>query len=276
MNATDQKVAARLAGKTALITGASSGLGRQLALDLGPFKMNLVLASRSEPALRQVATGVEALGSAALVQATDITEADQCRELVAKTIAEFPSLDYLILCAGVSMWSRFEAVTDPGIFKRLIDVNYLGTVHCVYYSLPYLKRNRGTIVAISSVQGVLGIPNHSGYAAAKHALAGFLEVLEQELGGAVHILNVMPGWVRGTNLRANAFSEDGSPLGQGSDKPKKASVGIEECSSRIVKAMAENDKTLYIPSKLRLLPWLKLIAPGWLRSSIKRAVQRQE
>jgi len=276
VNAKDQKVAARLTGKTALITGASSGLGRQLALDLGPLKMNLVLASRSESALAQVATGVEALGSATLVQATDITKVDQCRELVAKTIEKFTSLDYLILCAGVSMWSRFEAVTDLGIFKRLLDVNYLGTVHCAHYALPYLKRNRGTIVAISSVQGVLGIPNHSGYSAAKHALAGFLDVLEQELGSAVHILNVMPGWIRGTNLRANAFSENGSPLGQALDKPKKASVSIEECSSRIVKAMAGNDKTLYIPSKLRFLPWLKLIAPEWLRSIIKRAVQRQE
>ncbi len=276
MNAIDQKVAARLAGKTALITGSSSGLGRQLALDLGALKMNLVLASRSESALAQVASEVETLGSTVLVQATDITEADQCRALVAKAAARFTSIDYLILCAGVSMWSRFEAVTDLGIFKRLVDVNYLGTVYCVHYALPYLKRNRGTIVAISSVQGVLGIPNHSGYAAAKHALAGFLEVLEQELSGAVHILNVMPGWVRGTNLRANAFSEDGSPLGRASDKPKKASVSTEECSSRIVKAMAENDETLYIPPKLRFLPWLRLIAPGWLKSSIKRAVQRQE
>ena len=238
--------------------------------------MNLVLASRSESELAQVAVEVEALGSSALVQATDITELDRCRELVAKAVARFASLDYLILCAGVSMWSRFEAVTDLGIFKRLVDVNYLGTVHCVHYALPHLKRNRGTIVAISSVQGVLGIPNHSGYAASKHALAGFLEVLEQELGGAVHILNVMPGWVRGTNLRAHAFGGDGSSLGRASDKPKKASVSVEECSSRIVEAMAGNDRTLYIPSKLRFLPWLKLIAPGWLKSSIKRAVQRQE
>ncbi len=276
MNAIDQKVAARLTGKTALITGASSGLGRQLALDLGSLKMNLVLASRSESSLSQIAAEVETLGSAALIHTTDIADADQCRELVAKAVTRFASIDYLILCAGVSMWSRFEAVTDLGIFKRLVDVNYLGTVYCVHYALPYLKRSQGTIVAISSVQGVLGIPNHSGYAAAKHALAGFLEVLEQELDGAVHILNVMPGWVRGTNLRANAFGEDGSPLGRASDKPKKASVGIEECSSRIVRALAGTDRTLYIPSKLRFLPWLKLIAPGWLKSSIKRAVQRQE
>ena len=276
MNEIDQKVAARLAGKTALITGASSGLGRQLALDLGPLKMNLVLASRGESELAQVAAKVRGVGSATLVQATDITEPDQCQELIEKTIARFSSLDYLILCAGVSMWSRFEAVTDLGIFKRLVDVNYLGTVYCVHYALPYLKRNRGTLVAISSVQGVLGIPNHSGYAGAKHALAGFLEVLDQELGDAIHILNVMPGWVRGTNLRANAFSEDGSPLGRASDKPRKASISIEECSARIVKAMAGNDRTLYIPSKLRFLPWLRLIAPGWLKSRIKQAVQRQE
>ena len=276
MNTIDQKVAARLAGKTALITGASSGLGRQLALDLGPLKMNLVLAARSESELAQVAAEVEAQGSATLVQPTDVTQMEQCRELVAKTVERFASLDYLILCAGVSMWSRFEAVTDLGIFKRLIDVNYLGVVHCVRHALPYLKQNRGTLVAISSVQGVLGIPNHSGYAASKHALTGFLEVLEQELDGAVHILNVMPGWVRGTNLRANAFGQDGSPLGRASNKPKKASVSIEECSSRIVRAMAGNDKTLFIPSKLRFLPWLRLIAPGWLKLSIRRAVQRQE
>ena len=276
MSITDPRVAAALRGKTTLIAGASSGLGRRLALDLGSLKMNLVLASRNEPALAEVAAMVEASGSVALVQNTDITDENQCRELITKAIARYDSLDYLVLCAGLSMWSRFEDVTDLSVFKSLLEVNYLGAVHCIHYALPHLKQSRGAIVAISSVQGVLGIPNHSGYSAAKHALTGFLEVLDQELDGNIRILNIMPGWVRGTNLRANAFSGVGTPLGKPSDKPRRASVSVENCSARIIEAMAGRKGDIYVPSKLRFLPWLRLVAPGWLRARIKRAIQRQE
>ena len=263
-------------GKTAIITGASLGLGRQMALDLASRQMNLALAAPNQPELAQVGEEVEEKGGKALVQVTDVTDPEQCKSLIDETLKSFQALDYLVLSAGISMWAPFEQVTDVSIFRRLMEVNYLGAVHCIHAALPYLRKSRGTIVAISSAQAVMSLPLHSGYSASKHALRGFLEALELELGDEVRILNVLPGWIRGTSLRSYALSADGTSVGHTKKKHSKDSVSVEECSARIVQAMQGRARDLYIPSKLRLIPWLKLLAPGWLASKIRRAVEKQD
>ncbi len=262
-------------GKTALITGASSGLGRTLALDLARREMNLVLAARREDVLKEVAVQAKLLGAAVHVQAADVTDETQCRVMVDRTIEVFGRIDFLILSAGISMWARFDEISHPSIFEKLMKTNFLGAVHCIDPALPWLRQSGGTIVAISSAQAVVGMPNHTGYSASKHALKGFLEALESELDEAVHILNVMPGWIRGSNLRTSALKGDGAAMGR-TRGHSSHSVSLEACSAEILRAMEKGTRELYIPSSLRLLPWLRLIAPKWLKASIKRAVERQE
>jgi len=151
----------------------------------------------------------------------------------------------------------------------------LGAVYCIHASLPALKKSHGTIVAISSLQGEIAIPRHTGYSASKHALNGFLEALELELGGQVRILNIMPGWITGTNLRTNAF-KSASRSGGTSAKEGRASVTVQECSRLIVDSMQGEAKTLFVPRKLRALRWLKALAPSLLRALIVRAVDAQQ
>ena len=265
----------RLKGKTAVITGASSGLGKALTLDLAGWEMNLVLAARSVDKLKEIAAQVEGRGSTVLIQPTDVTDQGQCRVAVEKTLERFQGIDFLILSAGISMWVRFDEVTDTSIFRKLMEVNYLGAVNCIYPALRHLRQSRGTVVAISSAQAVVGLPSHTGYSASKYALRGFLEALEAEVGDEIHFLNVMPGWIRGTNLRSNALRGDGTRVGR-TRRHSKHSVGLEECSTRIVKAMEDRARELYIPSRLRFLPWLKLIAPNKLKAGIRGAVEKQE
>ena len=266
----------RLQGKTALITGASSGLGERLALDLAARGMNLGLASRSERSLRETAAAVRRAGADCLVVPTDVTDARQCREMVSVVTAEYGALDYLILSAGVSMWTLFDQVQSTGIFRRLMEVNYLGAVHCIHPALPALKEKHGMIVAISSVQGRVGVPFHSGYTASKHALDGLLETLRAELHGQVRILNVMPGWIRGTRLRDHALSADGSPLGSASHRSRKErGVSVRECSRRIVGALPGPGGNLYIPKAMGFLPLVKLLFPSLLRAGVRRAVRKQ-
>ena len=173
------------------------------------------------------------------------------------------------------MWVRFDEISDTSLFRTMMEINYMGAVNCIYAALPYLKESHGTIVAISSAQAVVGMPNHTAYTASKHALKGFLEALELEVGDAIHILNVMPGWIKGTNLRANALQGDGTPIGW-SRKHNRQAVSLEECSAQIVRAMESGCSELYIPSKLRFVPWLKLIAPRLVKARIKRAVDKQD
>lgn len=238
--------------------------------------MNLALAARDQSALAEVRQEVESRGGKALSQVTDVTDPDQCKALIDEAIRAFQALDFLVLNAGISMWARFEQVTDLSIFRRLMEVNYLGAVHCIHAALPYLRKAQGTIVAVSSAQAVMSLPLHSGYSASKHALHGFLEALELEMADEVRILNVLPGWIRGTGLRSQALSAAGAAVGASKRKHNKDSVSVEECSARIVQAMRGRTRHLYIPSKLRFVPWLKLLAPGWLASKIRRAVQMQD
>ena len=257
-----------------MIIGASSGLGKALVLDLAREQMKLVLAARNADALSEVATQVEDLGSAVLVQPTDVRDHVQCQVMIERTVEEFAQINYLILCAGISMWVRFDEITDISILKKVMDTNYFGAVNCILPALPYLKENRGAIVAISSAQAVIGVPHHTGYSASKHALRGFLEALEFEIGDEVHILNVMPGWIRDTNLRGNAFAGDGTRL-SGTPQHDNQAVGLQECSDKIISSMRKRRREIYIPAKLKALPWLRILAPRWLKLMIKRAVSKQ-
>lgn len=260
--------------RVVVITGASSGLGRQLAFDLAKQQAQLVLADQDQSGLAEVASGAKRIFPAVVSRKTDVTVVEECRDLAEYAVKEFGGLDFLILSAGISMWARFEDVSDLAVFRRLIQVNYLGAVHCIHAALPFLKKSRGTIVAISSLQGEIGIPHHTGYSASKHALNGFLEALELELGNQVRILNIMPGWITGTNLRASAF-KTGARAGEGGVKAGKASVSVEECSRLILRSMQTEAKRLFIPRRLGGLLWLKALAPGILKRLIGHAVDAQ-
>ena len=238
--------------------------------------MNLGLASRSAHSLQETAAGVRRTGAGCLVVPTDVTDARQCREMVSAVTDEFGALDFLILSAGLSMWTLFDQVRNTEIFRTLMDVNYLGAVHCIHPALPALKEHHGMIVAISSVQGRVGVPFHSGYTASKHALDGLLETLRTELHGQVRILNVMPGWIRSTRLRAHALSADGSPLGSSSHRSRRErGVSVRECSRRIVGALPGPGGNLYIPKAMGFLPLVKLLFPSLLRAGVRRAVRKQ-
>ena len=260
-------------GSVVLITGAGSGLGRQLALLSHRQGRRLILLDRDAHGLEATGELLDGEPGSVLTLPADVTDPDACREAVGRGLAEFGRLDALLLCAGVSMWARFDQVEDLSIFRRLIEVNYLGAVHCIRPALSALRQARGIIVAISSLQAEIALPNHTGYSASKHALNGFLDGLEQEIGDEVRFLTVMPGWISGTNLRQNAFRAKGESAAR---RHSKESVTGEEAARLILRAIEQNRRTLYIPSKLRFLPWLRLIAPGLVRSLIHRAVRQQE
>lgn len=255
-----------------LITGAGSGLGRRLALDLASRNCRLILGDRDGEGLRRT---LELLGSEAdrtVSRTIDVTRPEDSKGLVEAGTEAFDGLDGLVLCAGVSMWARFDEIRDPTVFEKLVAVNYLGAVYGIHAALPHLRRSNGLIVAVSSLQGEIALPFHSGYTAAKHALNGFLETLDFELEGEVRILTVMPGWISGTNLRSNAFTAEDEARPR---RHNRHAVSVEECSRRIVRAMERGDRRLYIPGKLGALKWLRLVAPSVVRRLISSAVRTQ-
>jgi short-subunit dehydrogenase len=178
----------------------------------------------------------------------------------------------IILNAGISMWAPFEKIKDVSFFKKIMDVNYTGCVNCIHSALPELKKSHGKIVAITTAQAIVGFPHHTGYAASKHALQGFLESLEMELDGQVHFANAFLGWIKGTNLRENAFGSDGIQLGEARHSHNHNAVGLEICTKQIIEAIQTDKKSIYIPGKLRFIPFLKLFFRKWLLNNITKKV----
>lgn len=258
--------------KVAIITGASSGLGAALSLALAKRGAHLVLFARREAMLGETADRCRACGVRVVPVPGDVTRAEDCARLVDVAIAEFGRIDFLIANAGISMWARFDEVEDMGVFRKLMETNYLGLVYCAHAALPYMSASKGMLVGIASVQGKIGVPLHTGYAASKHAVLGFLKALQMEVPD-VHILTVLPHWLQGTNLRQGALGKDGAARGAASQRHTKEAIPVKKCCEAILTAMQKQKRELVIPWKLRTLPWLQLIHPKIVEWLVKRKMK---
>lgn len=260
-----------LNGKVIVITGASEGIGRALALELAPQRPKLVLAARSRDRLQELAVRCQVLGAEAHVLPTDVTDVDQCAALIDGTIAKFGTLDVLVNNAGGTMWSLFEEVDSPEIFEDLMRLNYLSGVWCTYYALDYLRQSKGLIVGISSVAGMLGVPTRTGYAATKHAQFGFFDSLRIELDGTgVDVMMVAPDFVK-TQIHRRALKGDGTALGE-TPLDEKQIMSSEQCAELIVAGMEKRKRLVIGSARGQFGRWIRLIAPKWMDNVAKRAI----
>ncbi len=269
--------AGSIAGKSVLISGASHGLGAALAGEFARRGARLTLLARTGDELEAVADRCRRTGGDAIAVTGDVTSGDDCRRAVVAAVDRHGGLDILIANAGLSMWTPFEQVESTDVLRRLMDVNYMGAVNCIQAGLPQLRRTQGMIVAITSIQAKIGVPQHTGYVASKHALQGFCDALRLELEeSGVGVLTVMPHWLRGTQLRRHALGGDGGPLGESSRKHSSESVALDTAGRAIVEAALRRRRDLVIPWKLKLLLWLNMARPIWAEGIIKRAMTGQK
>jgi len=255
-----------------IITGASSGIGRELALQLARQGAQLTLAARQTDLLEKLAVECRNLGGQAIVVPTDVSDRGQCEALVNKAVKTYGKIDTLVNNAGITMWSLFEEVTDLDIFEKIMQVNYLGSLYCTYFALPYLKQTKGRLVAISSLTGKAGVPTRSGYAASKHAMVGFFDSLRVELKGTgVSVTIVYPGFVD-TGVQARAFGPDGRPLGVNPLQMDKI-MTTEDCAHLTIKAMAARRREEVMTLRGKLGQWIKLVAPALVDRIALKAIQ---
>jgi len=261
-----------LAGRTVLITGASTGIGRALALELAHRGARLALNARDSERLGETASACAAAGTEVLALPGDVTRPEDCRSVVARTAERFRGLDALVNNAGMTMWARFDALADLAPLERLLAVNYLGAAHMTAAALPYLKNSRGLIVAVASIAGLTGVPERTGYAASKHAMVGFFESLRIELrGSGVDVTIVAPDFVR-SELHKGALGADGRPLGSTPmDEPHI--MTSEQCAHLIVGAIAKRQRLLITSRRGRLGRWARLVAPALVDRLAARAIR---
>lgn len=267
----------RFAGQVVLLTGASSGIGAELARQFAAEGARLALAARDEHRLQAVADECRALGSEALVVPGDVGVETSCASMVARTVAHFGRLDILINNAGLGSSGLFSEISDLSIFDTLMRVNYLGSVWCTAHALPHLKPSKGRIVAISSLTGLTGVPKRTAYAATKHAMAGFFDSLRIELEGTgVSVTVVYPGFVF-SEINQRALSPDGTPFGdRGYVRRKGETMETSECARLIVQAVAARDRDLVMTWRGKIGRLLKLISPTLVDRIARRAIESRQ
>jgi short-subunit dehydrogenase len=262
------------AGKTVLITGASEGIGRALALELASEGSQLFLSARNAARLEETAQECRARGATAATFAGDVASSADCSACVAQAIERFGGLDVLVNNAGITMWARFDAVSDFSVYERLLAVNYLGAVHMTAAALPHLKRSRGLIVAIASIAGLTGVPERTGYAASKHAMVGFFESLRIELqDSGVDVTIVAPDFVV-SEIHRRATGADGRPLGQ-TPMQEGRIMSAARCAQLIAAAMRRRQRLLITSARGRLGRWARLIVPRLVDASAVRAIRER-
>jgi short-subunit dehydrogenase len=264
---------ATMQGKTVIITGASSGIGEELAVVLASRGANVVLAARREEELAKVAQRCEQAGGRALSVPTDVSDPEACRKLVERSVEAFGGIDVLVNNAGVSMWGRLDEVTDLSMYERIMRVNYLSAVYGTYHALPHLKARKGLAVAISSLTGKTGVPQRTAYAASKHAMQGFFDSLRVELlGTGVDVLVVSPGFVA-TPIRSSALGPDGKPVGRSRRDESRDTMDVHTCVAQIVRAIERRDRELVMTAKARVGLFLKLVVPGFVDRMALKAMK---
>ncbi|TFZ05779.1 SDR family oxidoreductase [Ramlibacter henchirensis] len=252
--------------KTYVITGASDGIGAELALQLAQRRRGhaaLVLAARNREKLARVATQCQEAGADAVIVPTDVTQQSQCRALIEQAVRHFGGIDCLVNNAGMSAHALFEdiAPADLGWYQDLMTVNLWGSVWCTHAALPHLKATRGQIVAVSSLAGLMGVPGRTAYSATKFAMTGFFEALRAELKPAgVAVTIAYPGVVA-TEIRRRGFNAQGRPACRSGLKEEGA-MPVDECARQIVEGMEDRRREIVMTAGGKLGRLMKLLAPG--------------
>jgi NAD(P)-dependent dehydrogenase (short-subunit alcohol dehydrogenase family) len=258
--------------KVVIITGASSGIGREMAYQLAKHGAWLVLVARNPERLDAAKIECQKWGGKAIAVPTDVGIPDQCADMVRRSVEEYGRIDALVNNAGITMWANFEEVSDLSIFEQIMRTNYLGSVYCTHYALPHLKQSHGQIVGVSSLTGKTGVPTRSGYAASKHAMTGFFDSLRIEVAPyGVCVTMIYPGFVASED-RARAFGPDGKPLVTSPVREGKV-MTVETCARLIIGAMAKRKRELVMTLRGKLGQWLKLIAPRLVDRIASQAIK---
>jgi len=258
--------------KVVVITGASKGIGAELAMQLAARGARMVLAARDLPGLEKVAAKCRDAGGQAAAVRTDVTVDRDCHALMAGAALAYGGIDVLVNNAGATMWARFEDIEDVSMLDRIMRVNYMGAVHCSKHALPYLRQSKGLLVGIASLTALTGVPTRSGYAASKHAMRGFFDSLRIELmGSGVDVTMIYPGFVD-TGIRENAAGPDGKAIGH--TPVRLDMMSVEECARITVAAIEARKREVVMTARGKMSAWLKLIAPGVVDRMARRVIEQ--
>ena len=257
--------------KTVWITGASSGIGRAAANRWAELGARVILSSRKEAALQEVADQwSEAQRAQSLILPLDLSQAEQLPIKVEEALQWAGTIDVMVHCGGISQRSTVLETTLE-VDRRVMEVDYFGPLALTKALLPhFVERQAGQFVVVTSLMGLFSSPLRSGYCGAKHALHGFFESLRAEHhDDGIGVTMVCPGFIH-TNISMNAVVGDGSQQGT-MDAKTGSGLSPEECAIKMVRAVERRKPEVLIGRFEIVGAYLKRFAPGLMRRIVRNA-----
>jgi len=205
---------------------------------------------------------------------TDVSKQDNCRNLIEKTVEKYGRIDILINNAGISMRALFANV-EVEVLKQLMDVNFWGTVYCSKYALPYLIKSKGSLVGVSSLAGIQGLPGRTGYSASKFAIHGLLETIRVEnLRNGLHVMILTAGFTK-SDIRKNALNKDGEPQGY-TPRDEEKHMMPEHVAKAMIKALRKKKRHKILTLEGLLLALFQRIIPTVCDRIAYRRLSREQ
>jgi len=265
----------KLKDKIVIITGASSGIGKLLAVEFAKRGANLILGARQFVTLCEIAQSLEQqYNIKAVAVQCDVVNPEDCEHLIKQTLATFGRIDVLINNAGISMRALFKDA-DIDVLKSVMDVNFWGTVYCTKYAMPAILQSKGSIVGVSSIAGYKGLPGRTGYSASKFAMNGFLDTLRVEnLKTGVHVLTACPGFTT-SNIRTNSLDKDGKPQGESTLNEDKM-MTADEVARIIADGVENRSRTLIMTGQGKLMVFLNKFLPGLVDKIVFNTIAKEK
>jgi short-subunit dehydrogenase len=259
--------------KVAVITGASSGIGKALAIDFARRGAKVVLGARREDKLMEVVHCIKEQGGEAIHCVMDVTQNHLCQKLIHTAVEQYRALDILVCNAGISMRANFAEV-DLAVLHRMMDVNFWGTIHCAKHALPHLLRSKGSLVGVSSIAGIHGLPGRTGYSASKFAMTGFLETVRIEnLKNDLHVMIAIPGFTA-SNIRHKALTANGSEQSV-TPRNEGGMMSAETAAKYIANGIRRKKHYLLLDMEGKAVSFLKKITTSLLDHSLFRAMANE-
>jgi len=245
-------------GKVVVITGASTGIGEQLAIQFAKLGSKLVLAARGKEKLEKVEKECQSYGAQTLIFPMDVSEEKQCKKLIEEAVNRFGVIDVLLLNAGVGCLMKLSETLDVTPYKTTMDINFWGYVYPAYYALPFLRKAHGTVIVISSLASKNPVPRRAAYAASKCAVNAFFDVMRVEEPN-IQVTTVYPGFVL-SDLHDRAYKPPEANL----QRHKEKFMTADTCASLIIQAAAEGRREEIMTFKAKLSHFLRPFIPGIL------------
>jgi short-subunit dehydrogenase len=259
--------------KVVIITGGSSGIGKALAFEFGKKGSKILITGRNTEELAKAEQELRQAGVTVGTFRADVSVEADNKKMADEALRLFGRIDILINNAGISMRALFEEV-DIEVIKKVMDINFYGVLYATKYCLPEIKKNRGSVIGISSIAGFRGLPGRTGYSASKFALNGFLEVLRTELlKTGVHVLTACPGFTA-SNIRKRSLTKDGSSQGE-SPRNETEMMTAEECAMHIYNATVKRKRTLVLTTQGKLAVFLNKWLPGFADKMVYNVMAKE-